>query len=98
MSTCPLISGIDLDGNIVKAECLKHDCALYINVVGVSPQTGQEINQWDCSHAWTPLLLIENSIQQRQTGAAVESLRNTVANENTKILHLAEKNKIGITG
>jgi len=33
--------------------------------------------------AWLPVLMIENSQQQRQTGAAVESFRNemTKANE-----------------
>ena len=29
-----------------------------------------------CAVTWLPMLMIENSQQQRQTGAAVESFRN----------------------
>jgi hypothetical protein len=32
--------------------------------------------------AWLPMLLIENSQQQRQTGAAVESFRNEMVKAN----------------
>jgi len=32
--------------------------------------------------AWMPILLIENSQQQRQTGAAVESFRNEMVQSN----------------
>ena len=96
MIVCPLMSGVDLDGKLVKVECIKHECAQYINVIGLNPQTGQEVNQWDCSHSWTPLLLIENSQQQRQTGAAVESLRNVVDSDSKKVLALAEKNQLAL--
>jgi hypothetical protein len=50
-------------------------------VRGQHPQTGQEVDEWNCAMTWLPVLLIENSKQQRQTGAAVESFRNeTVRN------------------
>jgi hypothetical protein len=32
--------------------------------------------------AWMPMLMIENSQQQRQTGAAVESFRNEMVKTN----------------
>jgi hypothetical protein len=32
--------------------------------------------------AWLPMLLIENSMQQRSTSAAVESFRNEMASAN----------------
>jgi hypothetical protein len=32
--------------------------------------------------AWLPILMIENSQQQRQTGAAVESFRNEMVRSN----------------
>jgi hypothetical protein len=53
----------------------KHSCPKWIHVRGTDPQGG-EVNRYDCSDAWLPMLLIENSQQQRQTGAAVESFRN----------------------
>ena len=42
--------------------------------------------------AWLPHLLIENSGQQRQTGAAVESFRNEMvkANETAQKIALAQ--------
>ena len=34
------------------------------------------MNYHDCAMAWLPVLMIENSKVNRETGAAVESLRN----------------------
>ena len=73
-----------------------HKCPLWIHVRGKHPQSEQELDMWDCSFAWTPYLMIENSQMQRQTGAAVESFRNEMmkANEQTvrMLLHQAENN------
>lgn len=51
-------------------------CNRWTQVLGINPNTGENINRWDCSDNWLPVLLIENSQQQRQTAAAVESFRN----------------------
>ena len=59
-----------------------HRCAWYIQVRGTNPNDGKEVDQWGCSMAWMPLLAIENSQQQRQTGAAVESFRNEMVKNN----------------
>lgn len=66
-----------------KDKCREHYncCPKWINVIGTDPQTGASVNQWDCADTWIPKLLIENSQMQRQTSAAVESLRNVVARE-----------------
>lgn len=72
--------------------CKKLDCAWFMKVAGTNPQTGREFEEWGCSVAWMPVLLIENSQQQRHTGAAVESFRNemTKANEaSTELLMYA---------
>lgn len=75
---CPMLSGINLEGELIKVSCLENECRKYVNVVGTNPQTGETVNQWDCSDAWLPVLMVENSQQQRGTSAAVESLRNEV--------------------
>lgn len=62
--------------------CKELDCAWFIKVVGLNPNTGKDIEDWGCSMAWMPVLLIENSQQQRQTGAAVESFRNEMVKAN----------------
>jgi len=62
------------DGAIRNGELVK--CRFWVNVMGKNPQTGETINNGDCAIAWTPVLLIENSKVNRETGAAVESMRN----------------------
>jgi hypothetical protein len=71
--------------------CRQLDCAWFMKIAGQDPQTGKEIDEWGCSMAWLPILMIENSRQQHQTGAAVESFRNEMvrANENSQQVLLA---------
>jgi hypothetical protein len=61
----------------------EHQCPKWIHIMGADPNTGETVNKYACSDAWTPMLLIENSQQQRQTAAAVEGLRNVVAEVNS---------------
>lgn len=58
--------------------------------------TGNQVDEYQCAIAWMPMLLIENSGQQRQTGAAVESFRNEMvkANEATTRALLASNDII----
>ena len=62
--------------------CKKFDCAWFIQIKGTDPQTGDDIEDWGCSMAFMPLLMIENAQQSRQTGAAVESFRNEMVKSN----------------
>lgn len=58
------------------APCKKLECALFIRIRGKHPQSHEDIDEYACAFAWVPILLIENSQEQRQTAAAVESFRN----------------------
>lgn len=60
----------------------------------MNPNTGKEVDEWGCAIAWLPVLMIENSQQQRSTGAAVESFRNEMvkANEASQQILLAAAN------
>jgi hypothetical protein len=62
--------------------CRQTDCAWFMQVRGLNPNTGAEVDEWGCAVAWMPVLLIENSQQQRQTGSAVESFRNEMVRVN----------------
>ncbi len=62
--------------------CRQLDCAWFTKLAGTNPNTGQQVDEWGCAVAWLPVLLIENSQQQRQTGAAVESFRNEMVRAN----------------
>lgn len=62
--------------------CRELECAWFMKVRGNNPNTGEEVDDFGCAMAWIPVLLIENSQQQRQTGAAVESFRNEMIKAN----------------
>lgn len=62
--------------------CRQLDCAWFIKIQGKNPQDGRDIEEWGCSMAWLPIMMIENSQMQRQTGAAVESFRNEMVKAN----------------
>ena len=62
--------------------CKQLECAWFIKIAGTNPNTGKEVEEWGCSMAWMPMLMIENSQQQRSTSAAVESFRNEMVKNN----------------
>ena len=68
---CPLIG----------EDCRELGCSWFTQIRGTNPQTGEDVDEWGCAVTWLPFLLVENSCQQRQTGAAVESFRNETINQ-----------------
>ena len=62
--------------------CRQLECAWFIKIAGTNPNTGKEVEEWGCSMAWMPVLMIENSQQQRNTSSAVESFRNEMVKAN----------------
>lgn len=72
--------------------CRQLECAWFMKIRGVNPNTGEDVDEWGCSMAWLPVLMIENSQQQRQTGAAVESFRNEMVKANEQNFKLLTSN------
>jgi hypothetical protein len=70
---------------LLKKDCIQLQCNWFIQVRGKDMNTGKDVDEWGCSIAWLPHLLIENANQTRQAGAATESFRNEMvkASENT---------------
>lgn len=62
--------------------CKQTECAWFTQIRGMNPNTGAEVDEWACAIAWMPMLMIENSQQQRGTSAAVESFRNEMVKNN----------------
>lgn len=62
-------------------------CRKWVQLMGHNPNTGEQINKWDCVDSIIPHLMIENSQQQRQTAAAVESFRNEMVEANALLLN-----------
>lgn len=87
--TCPLGSQCEQ----IVSETL-HRCAWLVTLAGTNPTTGDTMDEQGCAMAWLPVLLIENSKQQRSTAAAVESFRNEMvrANENEPFLLFGANN------
>jgi len=85
--TCPLGAKCEeiKDGAI-------HKCAWYTKLAGTNPNTGEVLDEQGCAMTWMPMLMIENSMQQRSTSAAVESFRNemTTANQTSQQILLAQ--------
>lgn len=67
---------------LLKKDCVGIKCSWFTQVRGTNPNTGKEVDEWNCAITWLPVLLIENSQQQRQTGAAIESFRNEMVKAN----------------
>jgi hypothetical protein len=66
--------------------CKELDCAWFTQIRGHNPNTGADVDEWGCAISWMPILMIENSQQQRSTGAAVESFRNEMVKANSMLL------------
>lgn len=78
-SFCPLGSKcVEAKGDVI------HRCAWHVMVRGTNRNTGEEVDDWRCAMNWMPMLMIENSAMQRETGAAVESFRNEMVEANQK--------------
>lgn len=78
---------------MIKKDCVESKCVWYTQIRGNNPQTGQEIDEHGCAIAWLPILMIENSQQQRQTGAAVESFRNEMVKTQNDFLLLVNNSR-----
>lgn len=76
---------------ILNKECIGLDCAWFVKIAGYDINTGKQIDDWNCTVAYLPMLLIENSGMQRQTGAAVESFRNEMVKANEASLQVLAK-------
>ena len=68
MSLCPLL----------KKECITHQCAFYTHILGKDPQSGKELDHWDCAVRLLPVLITESARQTHNVAASVDSMRNEV--------------------
>ena len=75
---------------LIRKDCVGLKWAWYMQVRGMNPNTGEDIDEWGCAVTWMPIMTIENSQQQRHTSSAVESFRNEVvkANESNRDLYI----------
>ena len=69
-------------------------CKRWLQIQGNHPNSGEPLNKSMCNDDWLPILMMENSQMQRQTGAAIESFRNEVVAQNAALIpELPKANK-----
>lgn len=84
---------------LLKKDCIENKCQWFCQVRGINPNTGEPVDEWQCAVNLLPILLIENSKQQRSTAAAVESFRNeTVVRNDTTNSILLQMTQIAEAG
>ncbi len=74
----------DLICPLHKASCdiVCHKCPWWMQVRGTNPNTGQEIDEWNCAISLLPMLTINVANEARQGAAATESFRNEMVTIN----------------
>lgn len=78
--TCPLGSTCrKVVTNERTGEQEEHVCRWLFRMSGENPATGEKVDKSDCAIAWLPMMLHENTKQQLQTTAAVDDLKNSMA-------------------
>lgn len=79
--TCPLGSECEeaKDGKLYR-------CRWFVKLCGKDPQSEKEVDEFRCTMEWMPLLMVEQSLFERQTGAAVESLRNQTIAQGAQLI------------
>lgn len=73
-----------------KMSAVCHTCPLWVQLRGTDRNTGKEVDEWRCSLAAMPMLLIENTQIAREHGAATESLRNELVRTAENAITAAE--------
>lgn len=71
---------------LLRKPCIQDRCEFWVHLMGMNPQTGQPMDEWSCTFRWLPVLLVENSNQQRQTAASVDKTANQIARSRAEFI------------
>ena len=82
--TCPLngeicVSGVRKDFKEDQETGQKISCRFWTHLAGKDPQSEKQIDQWDCSISWLPVLMIENAQMTKQVATGVDKTTNVFA-------------------
>lgn len=55
-----------------------HRCQLWQQIIGMDKNTGEHLNSWGCSDAFTNKLIVENTSETRQSTASTDRLNNDI--------------------
>ena len=57
-------------------EAVCHTCPLWMSVRGKNPQTGEELDDWNCALAWGPLLAVSVARETHAASVELNQMRN----------------------
>ena len=76
-----------------------HKCPWWTQLRGINPNTGAEVDDWQCAMSLLPLLLIDVAKESRQGAAATESFRNEMVRANQQVANvIAARSVLAIEG
>ncbi|MEH6649991.1 MAG: hypothetical protein V7707_08215 [Motiliproteus sp.] len=81
---------------LLKKACVGNECMFATQLRGQDPTSGEEIDEEACAVAVLPMLLIESTKAQHQTGAAVESFRNETVRTHQDLVLAAINGQMGL--
>jgi hypothetical protein len=53
--------------------CKELECAWFMRIAGANARTGEMMDSWGCAIPWVPILLVENTQQQKSTASNASS-------------------------
>lgn len=81
---------------LIKKACVGSECMFVTTLRGQDPTSGQDIDEEACAIAVLPMLLIESTKAQHQTGAAVESFRNEAVCNHQELVEVVTNGQQGL--
>jgi len=71
---------------LVKEKCIEHRCVFFNHVIGKHPQTGAQVDEWDCAIAWSTFFMIEQAKAIREVAGEAQAMRNDMQETGKKAL------------
>ncbi len=81
---------------LIKKPCRGLKCLWFTHLIGIHPQTGKNIDEWDCAMKWLPILMIENTKETMSLAASIDSFRNETMKGQVAVMHMAAKGDLEI--
>jgi hypothetical protein len=68
-------------------------CPKWVKIEGKNPQTGEELNEWDCVDHLMPMILLQSDMRALQQLRATEALTNEIFKKDREIVRTLQLGK-----
>ena len=76
---------------ILDHKCIEFKCKWWRLLRGTNPQSGEEIDEYDCAIPMLLVMACENAKETRQTAASIDSFRNVMVKQGELVLALTSQ-------